>query len=793
MFGLKKSSPPSQPASPPRGKSQEELYAEQTFEILESLSKDMDDRWGLGGRTGETSEKRIYNPSLLVGRKGLVVYDDMLRLDGQIKNSYFLRRLCLLATARTVVPEDPDDPDAVEQQQFIEHCFTEMQGSVESFILKISDAIRCGYKIAEINYRYIEEGDFKGKVGLASLKVRNSRNYEFVTDEHGNILPDGLIEGVGCGNERRLPIEKFIIWTYGGLDDDGASLYGASEFEAAYRYYYGNDIIHRVWSAMCERYVKPLVTAEEQDSPVAPDDTLVTGLLTKIKNLHRRAGLWVPKWAKITVQKSPGGNNSQCREYMDFNNQMISKALLLGTLIQQEGDKSGSYALGKKQFDLFYLNNAQIMRQLEQDVFLEQIIKRLIRMNFDKPRYPMFKLVEPMDPDEMRARAAVLEILAKIPWIEIDEELVRELVGLKQAIQRKAIPAGQKEKSSSLESDDDEGGGKVDGEKTKKEPAAKATISEEYAELNREILPQEKVVDFREVARTLDQIPYNASAGMVTAYQRSADSILSQAEKKGLFLNGGDYSVIPKIIVNPGEFKKVYSTLLTSGYVAGVKAVDSEIKKAAELQGIMFAMPPRPPVGAVISEEYLRTINELSPLKVADLEAIAARLEHESFIAAGAEADSWRTQSRYLMTQAIDQGWSVARFGDDLKALALSRAQRAGLEAGLETETARVYNSARMEMFKAHDEITGWMWSSILDDRTTEFCREMDGMMFRKDSNQPEPPAHFRCRSIPTPVFRFDQPAEWDEPPQGLEPAEGFGGPVGSRVKPAPKSMEHPG
>lgn len=77
----------------------------------------------------------------------------------------------------------------------------------------------------------------------------------------------------------------------------------------------------------------------------------------------------------------------------------------------------------------------------------------------------------------------------------------------------------------------------------------------------------------------------------------------------------------------------------------------------------------------------------------------------------------------------------------------------------------------------------------------TELCRSLDGKMWSKDDPEIalyQPPNHFNCRSILTPVFRGDEPGEWDEAPQDLEPAEGFGGSVGSRVKPA-GSTRHPG
>ena len=762
IFGSK-NPPKESPRSTP-----EQEYAEQTYKVLDSLSRDMEDHWGLSGGKSIPARLRIYNPSKLVGKKGLQIYDDMLR-DGQVKNTYFLRRLCLLATARTVVAEDPEDPDAVYQKEFIDYCFKMMRGSVENFILKITDAIRCGYKVAEKNYMLFDEGEFAGLTGLESLIVRNSRNYEFETDEHGRLLPDGLIEGKESADEARLPIEKFIIWSYGGLDDDGASLYGMSEFEAAYRYYYGNEIIHRVWAALCERYVKPMVTAEEQESStLQPDDPKVSGLLTKIANLHRVVGLWVPKWAKITIHKPVGGNTEQCHAFMDFNNQMISKSLLLGTLIQQEGKAGGSYALGQKQFDLFYLNNAQIMRQIEQDIFYEQIIKDLINKNFKNPKYPQFKLIEPQDAEEMKAKAVIMGILGKIPWLELDEEMIREFIGLRQSLSSGETNASSKESSKEPAT-------------TKKE---KENPTEDFAEFSREITENEKIINFKDVDRRYNQIPASAKPAMSQAYKKSVDSIISQAKKKGLLENG--YEIIHKIVINPGEFKKVYTDLVTRAYIAGTIDAQGEVDRHNNNRE--FAEP-----AAAVIETRLEHLYEIAPYNAGDLSATAIMLNNEAFMAAGAEAGGWSTKVRYTMSEAIDQRWTMERFMEELETLGVKQAERAALETGYLTETSRVYNRARMDIYDRTDSIVGYIFSALLDNRTTEICRELDGKMWAKgDEGWQEyfPPLHFRCRSIIGPVFRGREPEEWDTPPPDLTPAEGFGGPVGATVKPA-QSTQH--
>ena len=52
------------------------------------------------------------------------------------------------------------------------------------------------------------------------------------------------------------------------------------------------------------------------------------------------------------------------------------------------------------------------------------------------------------------------------------------------------------------------------------------------------------------------------------------------------------------------------------------------------------------------------------------------------------------------------------------------------------------------------DFIVAYQYSSILDDRTTDYCASMDKRVLKKEEMEAEgfPPAHFHCRSVVVPV-----------------------------------------
>ena len=96
-----------------------------------------------------------------------------------------------------------------------------------------------------------------------------------------------------------------------------------------------------------------------------------------------------------------------------------------------------------------------------------------------------------------------------------------------------------------------------------------------------------------------------------------------------------------------------------------------------------------------------------------------------------------------------------------------------------------IYNYSRFQIMTApqlQNLIEAFLYSAILDGRTTVLCRSLSGRIFTKEDLAQSgliPPNHFRCRSILLPVTTYDKgwrevydgqpPLQWDQQPQ-----EGF-------------------
>lgn len=67
--------------------------------------------------------------------------------------------------------------------------------------------------------------------------------------------------------------------------------------------------------------------------------------------------------------------------------------------------------------------------------------------------------------------------------------------------------------------------------------------------------------------------------------------------------------------------------------------------------------------------------------------------------------------------------------------------------------TVHASNVAKDEVYKANKEfVTEVEWVSVLDSRTTAYCRGQNGKKYPVGSG-PRPPAHYNCRSITRPVI----------------------------------------
>lgn len=73
----------------------------------------------------------------------------------------------------------------------------------------------------------------------------------------------------------------------------------------------------------------------------------------------------------------------------------------------------------------------------------------------------------------------------------------------------------------------------------------------------------------------------------------------------------------------------------------------------------------------------------------------------------------------------------------------------------VETETTRYFNKARREVYDQSPDVTHYLFMAIRDHRTTEWCRDRHGLVYKKGDpllDEETPPIHWYCRSEMLPL-----------------------------------------
>jgi len=670
------------------------------------MSKSGTDIWGIGSLP-------IYNPDDLVEKKGLEIYRKMQRRDGQVKAVFMLKKHARLSTPWDIRAEDEDDQDAVKQAEFIEHCFSEMKGNINNTLLKIWNAMRDGYSVAEMNYKILSSGEFKGMIGINNIKVRKAINYMFECDEHGNIKEEGLIE---TGN-KHLPVNKFILFAYNPNDDDADSLYGESDFRAAYRYYFSNDIVQRFWNVFLEKFGQPTVIGRYgAGTPKTKQDEY----LEILKNIQTNTAMVMPKELEAELLEATRRGDAGYKSAFDTNNAMIARALLVGTLLMDTGEK-GSWALSKTHFDIFIYILDYLGTETEDTIIREQIIKRLIDFNFPQPKYPYFKF-ESLIKDDQKAKAEIAKMLVDAGLINPEEEWVREFL---------KIPA--KEEGIILPEPKPKGG---------------LFIENYQARLLRQPNQYEKKCNFTRIVKNLDEWEAKAKEELIEIITKQKEALKKDILKRKIIETNSAVQIEKIQLSYVGELKNKIHDWLKEIWQYGKEEVKSELGKMKFIDII----PGLPPAKAM---QYLN---------------------NKSFWIAGVMRDSVLKEARAILYNGLKGGASTPEIMFQLDgffkeyigttAIEIKTGRELTpwhLENVVRTNFSDAYNEGRWAMMNdpdVGDFVPAVAYSSVMDDRTTEICERLDGQVFEKgdpDLARVKPPNHYECRGTLVPVTKYEK------------------------------------
>lgn len=759
-----------------------------------------------------------YNPSDLVTRKGLEIFDQMMN-DDQIKAALTFRRHAVIAAGWSV--ESPDGrPEDWEVTEFVRACFAGMAATVDRVLYNVLSSMAYGYSVTEKIYGELPDGHFKGKIGLAALKTRRPHEFSFKTDAFGNVDPNGILQVTAAG-EVPLPRAKFVLFTGGDTFDNP---YGHSELESAYRPWWISDNANKWLAIMLERFGIPPVGALYNPAQFSPAQ--LQGLKDALANLQSATSVLIPRGSKEGLEmwapQLAGQVSSVFIPALEMLDRSKARALLMPGLLGVTPDQLGSMARARVVFDVFMLSVTFTQQVLADTVMTEQIIKPLVALNYGITEVPLFRFKELTDKTQnelMSTWISLLENKAVMAGPD-DEEFIRNAL---------EFPAGR------------------DATKTRTTTLQPAHISAELIESGAltvneirkayglapkkghdELRPIQMVGGLRNsiMARNDEgqeqgQAPERgqgagrderkAKAGNVPGGEKEVED---DAEDKrgagavGMAETGGEElgaeepgTPIDPASLSPAARRMDFAAIeafLDTSEAAMIAKLDERLRVAwaslrasltYDIEGLRFVLP------AGVQRDMRALLRAAFWAGDRDCRAEVAKAPTQTTELAAADDVNWQPREAldYLNAKA---DFAVKGLGDRLTNIVMGeileglkmglpfRETAARIDAALtpyfgaegqplefrhletivRTVSTEAYNHGRMISARRLGKVLvpGMEYVSVIDKRTTPICRHLNGKRFRLDD--PElaryiPPNHFRCRSILAPITIDIEPA----------------------------------
>lgn len=650
-----------------------------------------------------------YNPSDLVSVRGMGIFDKM-RKDDQIKAALTFKKHAVLSSGWNLEPPEgfTEDWDVLK---FVDHALEnldhgEPEGTLEDDLLQILTALDYGFSVSERVHAPIERGPFSGKIGYRALKTRKPHDFDFVTDEFGNLRPDGILQR---GNKtERLDRRKFVLFVY---QMEFSNWYGRSDLEAAFRDWVAKDNGYKWLMMLMEKFGVPPFFALYNPATMSQ---YVDKMKDVIQNLQASTGGAIPRpsrddlelWAPELARQA----GSVFMPAIEQFNQGIARAILMPGHLGLSADVSeGSFARAKVNFDVFLLVVEKLRRDLEQRVMMNQVIKPLVDLNYTTEVYPKWRFLPLSDEGKTELFGKWLEAVSAgvVQPQPADEAHIRALTGFPE---REAPDLGFSRGRGARR---------------------------DYVQV-RPPNRFERKVDFARIERDLDGVEAEAHQMLREMLTATRDILTGFVERR---LPEASASLVNEVqLRNWGDVQGAFREFLRAAYDVGDEAIRRELPKTfqqsplfAPTEALRWLAQKALTISGVLKERLLGQAKDiiLNALKfgekpretVAKLQALfEPYVGDETMLREGEPIDPYRLETvlRTVATDAFNQGRLVA---------------------------VRQPDVARF--------VRGMQYSAVIDSRTTPVCRFLDRKIF--PMGEPEldrlaPANHFGCRSILVPV-----------------------------------------
>lgn len=680
------------------------------------------------------------NPDKILAARGWSFYKEIV-CDDTVHSCLEIKKTASLSAEWYIEPasEDKVDQDIAD---FIKYNFDRMSGTFRKVLKDIYSAFEFGFSVSELNWEVIESGPWKGKIGLKSIKTRDPEWIHFTTDRAGNIDKIQQESDFATGGLIDIPRDKVIVYI---PKPQFWNPHGRAECLFVYKPYIAKLWTIRFWNIALEKFGMPSILGQY---PEGTSQDQKDNLRKALENLQVSPAITLPKGYDVEALGSISSGKMSYESAIDKHNTAISRALLIPDLLGFSEMTKGSYALGKKQFDIFFIILNEIEEDTCENIVDEQLIKLLLRYNFNTEDIPHFKFKPKVEEDKHKIAAswANLKRVGAVSTMESDDKYIRELLGL---------PFEE------------------DAEKTFSFAAKKPAIKTKA----------HSVVNFAEIKKTWDDLEKQTMGDLYKVGEKIQADIMKTIERKGLLTDKANPRDIDRLEAKHfGEFKKALEKGMILAYLNSKHSAMKELRelgvdmpvKFAELEATMDLLPI----------DAIKYFQGKIPIKMSELQYYT----QEAFSITGVERERILGKSKTILyhhmhDKKINKTMRSFRklFDQYIETGELKISVRGNyellsgyhIENVVRTNIAEAMGQGRRSMYEdpmVRDEIVGYTPSGILDDRQTVFCASIDGRVFPKEGYTFEP-YHYMCRTLSLPVMKGETYTytDWKE-----SPSEGF-------------------
>lgn len=326
-----------------------------------------------------------YNPDILVTRRGLEIYDDMM-VDEQVKAVYTFRRDAVTARKWSLRYEESSTLAEAERERrvtLLTKILDQIDGSLTDAFNAILKAMRYGYSLTE---KVFDWRDIEGRAQycITQMQSKPLKTFYFECDQYGRIK--GFYQLIGS-TKNYLDLRKFVYYVHNPDEDN---VYGRSELRAAYRSWYSKDVILRLWNLWMERMAGGFlaVTRDAASAAVVPGTPDYAALQAALSSITTTTSMLLP--SGFNIQLISPNNTDQYEAALSWHDRAIAKSQLVPNLLGvSDQGAHGALAQSVTQLEAFAWTLANISQRLA-DCVNTQIIAELSFRNFGDYDAPKF-------------------------------------------------------------------------------------------------------------------------------------------------------------------------------------------------------------------------------------------------------------------------------------------------------------------------------------------------------------------------------------------------------------------